>query len=177
MVLEPCLTSLGVLVLRLSRLRFVAGAFLDLDKDDGGFSNGFGGSARRIDLGRNVGRGVSGDDAALAFGSSRMGTFSITSVWDFDGVFGWSSSMIPLLLDDLACKLRRASRSLRFCFVAASFLLYIRPNPKIKDIKNIVPLDSLGCMSCSRTSAFETGHCGHGFWGLIVACFITNFLF
>lgn len=70
MVLEPCLTSLGVLVLRPSKLRFVAGAFLDLNNDDGGFSNGLGGSARRIDLGRNVGRRLSGDNAALAFGSS-----------------------------------------------------------------------------------------------------------
>lgn len=61
LVLEPCLTSLGALVVGSSSLRFVArvflDAFLELDKANDGAGNGFGGSARRIDSGRNLGRG------------------------------------------------------------------------------------------------------------------------
>lgn len=130
MTLEPCLTSLGGLVVRPSSLRFPARACLgfifDLDKVDGRIGNELGGSARRIDSGRNVGRGVSGDNAAFGFASSSIRSFSITFFFDFGDVFGWSASMITLLLADLACELRRASRSLRFCFACASFLRYIR---------------------------------------------------
>lgn len=120
--------SLGGLV-RPSSGRFLArislGVFLELDKVDSGFGNGFGGSARRMDSGRYVGRGVLGDDGLLGSAFSWMEMFSVISFLEVGSVFGCSVSMIPLFLDDLACKLRRTSRSLRLCFVAASFLLYI----------------------------------------------------
>lgn len=50
--------------------RFVARVFLELDKVEGGFGNGLGGSARRIDSGRKVGRDVSGENGGLGFTSS-----------------------------------------------------------------------------------------------------------
>ena len=134
MTLEPCLTSLGGLVFRPSSLRFVArvllGCFFDLDKVDGGIGNELGGSARRIDSGRSVGRGVSGDNAAFGLASSSTRPFSIPLFFDVGDVFGWSASMIPLRLADFAWELRSASRSLRFCFACASRLLYVRITQK-----------------------------------------------